>query len=250
MSDSGERTQEATPLRLQQARAAGDSPHSHELAAALAMLGTLGVLAWFTADIGGWLSSWTRESWQPQTPLRMGEQGQIVERLQQLIGNAILALAPVWLLILLVAIAAHWIQTGPRWLPARLQPQLERVGPGTWLRHLRPGRLLGHLWLGLPKVVLGLAILGWSLQANLPSLFALGNLPADQMVSRGFAIVITIGLQVSGTLLLLGVADLGNNWWSFRKRLRMTDQELREELREQSGDAVNQLRQRQLNRVS
>ena len=250
MSDLGERTHEATPLRLQQARAAGEGPHSHDLAAALAMLGTLGVLAWLAGDVGSWLAAWTRDAWQPLDLVASATPESAVSQFQQLLWSAAWSLTPLWLLILLVAIAAHWIQTGPRWLPGRLAPKWDRVGPGSWMSRLRPSRLLVHLWLGLPKVILGLAILGWSLHAHLPTLFKLGNFPVDQMVLRGFGVVITIGLQVSGVLMLLGLLDLGGNWWSFRRRLRMTDQELRDELRQQSGEAVNQLRQRRLNRVS
>ena len=70
-------------------------------------------------------------------------------------------------------------------------------------------------------------------------------MPAEDLVPRMFSIVALVSLQVAGTLAVLGVFDFGLQWMANRRRLQMSTQEIREELRSQGGDAVDRVRRYQ-----
>jgi flagellar biosynthetic protein FlhB len=65
-----------------------------------------------------------------------------------------------------------------------------------------------------------------------------------------FSLILTVTFHVALALLLASAADYGLKFLGHQRRLRMTDQQLRDELRMQNGDPQTRNRQRQLQRVS
>ena len=84
MSDAGERNQAPTPMRLQQARAAGDIPKSAELAASLSMLGAIGAAYLTFSNISKWLQQSTTDSWSHQRASEFSSDA-VVAQLQALL---------------------------------------------------------------------------------------------------------------------------------------------------------------------
>jgi len=222
MSDVGERTHEATPLRLQQARANGNIPKSAELAASLSMLGAIGAGYLTFANISAWLQRSTTSSWSTNRLAGYSPEA-VVNQLQELLFDLAGVLLPFMATILLGTIAAHWIQTGPVWMPSKAMPAMTNLG---WA-----------------KIIISLAVMVFAGWTQRDALFSLANLPPEVLVSQLFSIVAFVCLQVAGTLVLLGVFDFGLQWTSHRRRMRMSNQEIREEIRSQGGSAVDHVRE-------
>lgn len=245
MSDVGERNQNATPLRLQQAKAQGDTAKSYELAAAISMLGVIGVGYLTLSQFAGWLQAWTVTTWSVPNTKSMQSADAYVEQMQSALAGVVYALLPFLLAIFLIAIASHWGQTGPKWLPAKASFDVTNLGPQKWWQRLGWENVASTLGLGIPKVMFGIALLVVCLWCQRASLLELANFPADVLVEKMFGIVALVCLQVAAAMVVLGVADYGFQWFGFRRRNRMTNQEIREEQKMQGGDSVNRLRQRQ-----
>lgn len=242
MSDAGERNREATPLRLQQARADGDIPKSAELAASLSMLGAIGAGYLTFANISEWLQQSTARSWSGNS-LAQYSPDAVVNQLQGVLFNLAGVLLPFMASIVLVSIAAHWMQTGPLWMPAKAVPAATNLGWGKWKQKFGLLHLFGVGGLGLPKIAIGLTVMLVGAWSQRGALFSLANLPPEALVSRLFSIVALVCLQVAGTLVVLGLLDFGLQWASHRRRMRMSDQEIREEIRSQGGSAVDRIRE-------
>lgn len=249
MSDSGERIHEATPQRLQAAHAEGDIAKSFELAASLSILGAIAAAYLTFAQIGNWLSVWTMESWQRAGHNIDASSLSMVKGTQSLIYATVGVLLPFLLMVFFVAMASHWTQTGPIWLPGLLSPKASRLGPSRWLGQIKLSRIMSSTVLGLPKIVVGFAVMLTGLWGNRVALMSLANDPADVLVQDMFALVVRISLMVVVALLLLGGIDFAINWFAHRRRHMMTEQEMRDENRMQEGDSVSRSRQRQLDRV-
>jgi flagellar biosynthetic protein FlhB len=74
--------------------------------------------------------------------------------------------------------------------------------------------------------------------------------PVDEMVSATYGLGIRICFEVAIVLLLASLIDYAVQWFGFENRIRMSDQELRDELRSQNGDpVVSQQRQRMVRQV-
>ena len=244
MSDAGERNQAATPLRLQQARASGDIPKSAELAASLSMLGAIGAAYLTFSNISEWLQRSTTDLWSTNQAAKFSSDA-MVHQMQSLLFDLAGVLLPFMAAIVLISIAANWIQTGPVWIPSKAVPDVSNLGLGKWKQKFGLLNLFGIGGLGLPKIAIGLAVMLFGTWYQRGALFALANMPAEALVPRLFSIVALVSLQVAGTLAILGVFDFGLQWMANRRRLQMSNQEIREEVRSQGGDSVNRVRRYQ-----
>ena len=244
MSDAGERNQAATPMRLQQAQATGDIPKSAELAASLSMLGAIGAAYLTFSNISKWLQRSTTDSWSlngANNYLTAYSPDAVVDQMQTLLFDLAGVLLPFMASIVLITIAANWIQTGPLWLPSKAVPDISNFGLGKWKQKFGLLNLFGIGGIGLPKIAIGLAVMLAGTWYQREALFSLANMPAEALVSRMFSIVALVSLQVAGTLAVLGVFDFGLQWMANRRRLQMSTQEIREELRSQGGEAVERV---------
>lgn len=243
MSDAGERNQEATPIRLQQARASGDIPKSNELAAALSMLGAIGAGYMTFQQIANWLQSSTIDLWQNANSNLTATQS--IQSVQAMLFALVGVLLPFTATLMFLSIAATWLQTGPVWLPDRISPKIENLGPGKWRRQLSVSNLLSVTGMGVPKIAIGLAVMALGTWFQRYELFSLANAPANLLIGRLFEVVLTVCFQVAAALAVLGVADYGIQWLGHRRRVRMSHQEIREEQRSQGGsNSVDRLRGR------
>ena len=248
MSDAGERNQAPTPIRLQQAREAGDIPKSAELAASLSMLGSIGAAYLTFSNISQWLQRSTTDSWSLNQAVDYSSaysQDAVVDQMQTLLFDIAGVLLPFMASIVLITIAANWIQTGPIWLPSKAVPDVANLGLAKWKQKFGLLNLFGIGGVGLPKIGIGLAVMLAGTWYQRGALFSLANMPAEDLVPRLFGIVALVSLQVAGTLAILGVFDFGLQWMANRRRLQMSTQEIREELRSQGGEAVDRVRRYQ-----
>ena len=248
MSDVGERNQAPTPMRLQQARASGDIPKSAELAASLSMLGAIGAAYLTFSNISQWLQRSTADSWSLNRATDYSSAyspDAVVDQMQTLLFDLANVLLPFMASIVLITVAANWIQTGPVWLPSKAFPDVTNLGWGKWKQKFGLLNLFGIGGLGLPKIAIGLAVMLAGTWYQRGALFSLANMPADALVPRLFSIVALVSLQVAGTLAVLSVFDFGLQWMAHRRRLQMSTQEIREELRSQGGDSVDRVRRYQ-----
>jgi len=68
------------------------------------------------------------------------------------------------------------------------------------------------------------------------NVFSLRGMPTDVFAASLLNITGTAAISVAGSLLACSVVDYAVQWFSFQQRNRLTDQELREEIRGQTGD--------------
>jgi flagellar biosynthetic protein FlhB len=240
----------ATPARREQARRDGDIPKSFELAAALQMIGALAAAYLLMGQIGHWLKGWTTKTWSEAGSNLSVTPGEVTHQLQSTMNGVLGVLLPMMALLMLIGIASHWLQTGPLFLSSRLSPQASRLGPENWKRQVFSISSLAFLFVGIPKIVIAVIVLGTSAWYQRSDLFLLASYPTDAMVAKMFALILTITFHVALALLITSAADYGLKFAGHQRRIKLTDQQLRDELRMQNGDPQTRSRQRQLRQVS
>jgi flagellar biosynthetic protein FlhB len=222
-------------------------PRSADLTAAAALLAALGV----HVLAGGWMAARSVEvlrrglARMPEAHLTLSAaHGLLVEAASSLLTLAGPALAAP----ALAAVAVQLAQTGfaPSWRAAR--PAWERLSPRAGLARLLGGGTLAET----AKATLKLAALGaaaaLSLQAAWPALLALGG-GAPALLSGTGRAAADLWLAAGLAALALGGLDWGHQWWRHQRSLRMTRQELREDLRETEGDPVQHAARRMMAEV-
>jgi flagellar biosynthesis protein FlhB len=241
-ASQGDRTEAATPRRLQRAREQGQVPISRELAGFAGLAAALLTLLVSGRDaavdlvrqlslfishadaerlVGAQAFSW---SWQA----------------------AAQAAGPLILAVLVAGVGSVLLQTGFMFNASALQLDLGRIDPRRGLARLLSGESVADA----AKSLIKLAVMGsaaWHILAGaVPSLMALTSASPQRMMDALFPLIVRIFLVV--LIVQFAVAGLDLLWVRYRhlRQLRMSKHDLREELRETEGDPKIKARVRQI----
>jgi flagellar biosynthetic protein FlhB len=242
-----ERTEPASQRRLEQARERGQVPRSPELATFAVLMAGGGGLLFMGGLLAGSLTDLMRAGLTLDRaaifdPARMGG------RLYEAALAAIMGFSPFFLLVAAVAIVAPMLVSGWLFTFQGLVPDFGRLNPATGFSRI----LSWHGLIELGKAVLKTLLVGgiaaavvWSERAEV---IGLVNEPLEPaLVHLGRLLGFTF-LTVAGALLLIVVVDVPFQIWDHHRQLRMTKEELRQELKETEGDPQIKARIRAMQR--
>jgi flagellar biosynthesis protein FlhB len=242
----GDKTHEATPYRRQKAREEGQVVKSQDLSSAAMLLLALLVLWYFGRPLADFLAALVREhlgtAW-----LTVDASGASYWLLQVGAGLAIYLL-PILGLFLLAAVLVQLLQVGFLYLPQKLALDPSRVNPLSNFGRIFSLTSAVHLGFGLVKVGLILIVAIWSLWGERGRLMGLVDHSAAEIAAYLFGVTLWTGIKIAGALLVLALLDYGYLFWKYERDLRMTSQELREELKQQQGDPQVASRRKQVQR--
>jgi flagellar biosynthetic protein FlhB len=232
---SSERIHPASPRRRQLAREEGRVARSHDLPVALVLLTGLLVLLYFGSSMVQVLGDYARHQFDGQAWL--GTDSDLALQSWRSIMRAFgRVVAPVLGVVLAVAVIGNIGQTGLMVVPNRLLPDISRINPAAGIRRLCSLDSVMRLSWALLKILAVVGIAIWIVWQQRARLLTLGTLPPAAVVVAVAEVALWTCLKIAGLLLVLGVADYGLQRWRHERSLRMTTEELREELRNQQGD--------------
>ena len=234
MSDTGDRTHAATPMRLERARSDGDVARSAELAFSIQLCCVVGIVWLLAGNVGHWLGHSTITTWSSAT-IR-ADQFNAATAIQETTLAGLTAVAPILLLTVLAAVASWWLQTGPMWLAEKVAPDVSRLSPGNWFERSFSLSGMASLLIGVPRVFIAIAVAAGCTWIQRQQLASLASSPADQMFQQMLELVLTTAMAVGVALLLTSAADYASRRVSHQRRLRMSDQDLRDEQKMQGAN--------------
>jgi flagellar biosynthetic protein FlhB len=244
---AGDKSFEPTPHRRQEAREKGQVVFSQDLgSAAMLMLGVLLVMM-----LGGGVVTYSAELMRRY----LGEVPDITAStaswLKQLRGLAV-ALAgvmlPIFGLLLLGSVLASVLQIGFLFVPDRVTPDVSRLSPLAGLRRIFSLQGTLRLGFGLFKLLVVCTVAGIVLWQRRDQVLAAGGLDIPQLGHFLVDISLSTILWAGLALLLLAILDYAAQRWKHEQDLRMTHQEVREEMRNLQGDPQIIARRRAIQR--
>ncbi len=229
-----ERTEQPTPKRLEEARRRGQLPRSPELTtAAVVLIAGLG-LHFFGSHLVGEL----RGLMQADLALRrevMLDPSSMIPTLGANLARALGAIAPLLGLTLAAALIAPLSLGGWNLSFQALIPDFTRISPLGGLQRIFSLRSLVELAKAFAKFLLVAVVAVAFLQKNALHLLALGAEPLRSAIADAVTLGGNALLTFAASLAVIAAVDVPWQLWSYRNRLRMTRQEVREELRENEG---------------
>ncbi len=233
--DYQDRTEQPTPKRRAEARRKGMVPRSRDLSSACVLLSGLLFLTLLAPGIGrqmmamckGWLANL-----QPglvtaaQMPVLLANFGLIV-------GGA---MAPLLLGLAIAAVVANYLQVGWVFAPERLAPDVSRLQFFSGLRRLFSLNSLVLLASSLLKVTVIFLVVYLTLTKELKNLLPLLHQEVGQILLYLEAVGGRIATRIILAFLVLGVLDYLYQRHRHEKSLKMTKQEVRDEMRQVEGD--------------
>ncbi|QDV75264.1 flagellar biosynthesis protein FlhB [Botrimarina mediterranea] len=244
---SGEKSFDATPHRRQKAREQGQVPYSQDLGSAILLLAGAGLLYTFQENIAESMQRVTRRLLTE--PLDMvADANNASATLLGLASEMAIALAPVIGLLLLAAVATSIGQVGFLFVPDKLAPDISRISPLKGFGRLFSMQGVMKLGFGLFKVAVVAAATIMAVTPRISGVLEAARLGSPQLigliVDTAFATVFAAGLA----LLILALADLFFQRWKHEQDLKMTAQEMKEEMKNLQGDPEIAARRRQVQR--
>lgn len=230
-----EKTEEPTSRRIEQAREKGQVPHSRELGTFLVLI-VAGATFWM---MGGWLmrrsmaivkNGFTVESEVMREPALM------LPRLAEISGDGLFAFSPLLGLILLAAVLPPFFLNAWVFSPQALVPDFNRLNPLTGF-----GRMFSwNSLMELGKAVLKAGLLGGVAVALVwkqrDEIFGLLSEPLDAGLVHAGNLVSFSFLIMAATLVLVVAADVPFQLWQYFDKLKMTKEEVKQEMKEMMGD--------------
>lgn len=243
----GEKTHEATPYRRQQARQQGHVAKSQDLSSALLLLGALLILMFLGGAVVDFLGAMSHEHLGGQAWVS-ADRDFMVNKWYGILWSLARVMLPVFGLLLVIALLSNLLQVGFLFLPQKLALDLNRINPLKGFARIFSLSNFVRLGFGVFKIAVIVAVAFWSLWDEREQIMALGTLTVPQIA--GFVVEVTIWtcLKIGAALLVLAILDYAFQRWKHERDLRMTPQELREEMKTLQGDPQILARRRAVQR--
>ncbi|HZN12238.1 MAG TPA: EscU/YscU/HrcU family type III secretion system export apparatus switch protein [Blastocatellia bacterium] len=250
MSRGGEKTERPTEKRLRESRRKGQVARSQDLTSAVLLLAACAVLALAGRQTAAVLSeAMSQGILRAATSSGPFDQAAALGAIFSAIYTLALALAPLLLVLMTISLLASYLQVGPLLAFDVLKPDPGKLNPATGLqqRFLKPRAYL-ELVKTVAKMAVAALVIGLVLWGSRAEVIALTHQPVLHAALLTSALALEILWKVGITFLALGVADYGLQRFLHLKELRMTKQEVKEELKETEGNPIYKQVRRQRHR--
>ena len=241
----GERTEEPSQKRLQDARERGQVPRSRELTNFATMIGGSATLVAVGGSLATRLSQMMRRGLSIDAQ-RLNNPDGMLNSLGEACMSAITVLLPVFASLIGLVLLASVVLGGWNFSTQALVPDFTRLSPLAGLKRLFG--LRGASELG--KALLKCAMVGGVCAAVVSWMFgdvmALARMEPRTAIGRGAGLLSWSFVWLCASLALVAIVDVPLQLFQFKRMLRMTRQELRDEAKESDGRPETKQRIRQM----
>ena len=242
-----EKTEEATPKRLEKAREEGQVARSLELTTFSVMLVAAAGLLFMGADMMDKLMRIMKAGMQMERDLAF-QTDLMLNRLYELAFEGLISIAPILFLLLVVAFFAPMLLSGWMFSTKALMPKFDRINPFKGLARIFSVNSLVELVKAILKTVLIGSVAALVIWHNKEAVMALLTVSIDSGISRTGEFLAMSFLLIVGAMMLVVVIDVPYKIWEHAKQQRMTKEDIRKENKDSEGDPFVKARIRGLQR--
>lgn len=235
---AGEKTEAPTSRRLSEARESGNIARSTDLTAAATLLGAVIVLH----VMGVRIVHAMKLTVESMISTSLGSNPTRTDDVSDLLWYggklAVSAVGPITLTIAAVALVITLMQTGLLFTVKPLQPNLGKLNPLKGFGHLVNARAGMRLVMSLAKLLLLASVSAWIVWSDLPRLASLTLLEPMPLFAAASSMIFDLALKLAVLLVILALLDYWFQKWQHVRELRMTKQEVKEEMKRMEGDPL------------
>ena len=246
-----DKTEEPTSKKLEDARKKGQVGKSQELSHAIELIAAFLSIRIFVKFIGDHfidLFTWAYTYMIPQL-VKSDRSGLTIRSTGNLLLYGILQmfliLAPFLAIGFLVAVLSNGLQFKFQVSTEPLKPKLDKFNPVNGFKRMFSMQSIVNLLLSLAKIAVIFIIAYTMIKDHVNELFILYEVPLYAAIAQIGTLVLDIGLRISLVLLVVGFADFIYHKWKYKKDLKMTKQEVKDEYKNAEGDPQIKGKQRQ-----
>lgn len=232
-----ERTEQATPKKRQDERRKGNVAKSQDIIAAVSFIGIVLLFLFSSNRQADYAYTLFHDSLSQKFVLQT-DVAAFASYLSKQILRILGELFFFFTVVVLASAAGNILQSGFLYLPNKCAPDFSRINPFKNFTKLLSWNTLLQILLGCVKLTIVLCALCFTLKGDVDQFISLPHGSPIQIILFSVHFFKRLGLTLCGTLLAIAVADYILKRFKYEKDIRMTPQELKEELREESGDPI------------
>jgi flagellar biosynthesis protein FlhB len=241
----GERTEEPSQRRLQEARERGQLPRSRELTNFASMIGGSATLVAVGGTAASQMAQMMRRSlsFSSQT-LRTTDS--MNASLGDACLNALTAVLPVFGALIVMVLLASVALGGWNFTTQAMAPDFSRLSPLSGIKRLFGMQGVSELGKALLKCFVVGAVCTGIVTWIFGDVLRLGKMAPRAAITHGAGLLSWAFVWLCGSLALVAIVDVPLQIFQFKRALRMTRQELRDESKELDGRPEIKQRIRQM----
>ena len=245
-SASEDRNEEPTARRLQKARDDGEVARSSEVPAASVLIAGTAYIFYSAGDTASRLKALFAAGF-------IFDQGSVhdVTKLPAILAEHIMQsfiiIFPLLAVTAIAAIAASGLTGGYLFSLKSAAPKFSKLSPFSGLKRIFGFKAVAEMTKATIKIALVGAVIIWVVADNLEALMRLGEMGMEPALSSAADMTAHAALLISLSLILIAVCDAFYQRHEFNKRMRMSKQDIRDEMKDSEGrpEVRAQIRRRQ-----
>ena len=234
-SDQQDKTEEATPRRLEKSREEGQIPRSRELTTLLMLMAGFGLL-WLLSGSMLRVSEDLMSSTFSFERSRALDPNKAMTFMGDSVSAGLAGFAPFFVLMLVLSLLVPALLGGWIFTAKAFAPKFSKLNPLAGFKKMFSMQTAVELLKAICKSVLVGAVAVLFVKAVAPEFMSLSDMTIYQALADTFHLIFIGVLLISGSLIVVVMIDVPYQIISHAKKLRMTKEEVKREHKESEGD--------------
>ncbi|MGL4942937.1 MAG: flagellar biosynthesis protein FlhB [Thermoguttaceae bacterium] len=251
--EGGEKQHDPTPRRREQAREEGQVARSQDLAAALILLIGIILLMTLGRQIADLLAKFTEHSLGDVVFLGQPEAdgGLFMSVMAHCHGTLKQFLYPISIMFFIFAggaVLVNVAQTGLLWLPNKLSIDFTKIDPMKGFERIFSFQSVMRLMMGIVKIIICASVAYYAVQSHITTIIGTTEMDDGQIANYIVWLILWTSLKVAVALVILAILDFAYQKWKYEQDLKMTTQQIRDEMKDTLGNPEVMQKRRQIQR--
>ncbi|PKO45135.1 MAG: flagellar biosynthetic protein FlhB [Betaproteobacteria bacterium HGW-Betaproteobacteria-22] len=242
-----EKTEQASPKRLEKAREEGDVPRSRELATVTVLLAAGLSMLMMSEYLGEALRRSMRTGLQFDRAIAY-DPIKLILSISNNILDLLIAFSPLAIVLFVVAIASPAFIGGWVFSEKALAPKFSKLNPIKGISNMFSKNSAAELVKSVGKALLVGAVSYWVIKSDMESILTLPLLPLGDGISLISDLLIYGFLSIVAALVFIAAIDVPFQLYQYAEKLKMSKEEVKRESKESDGNPEIKARIRQQQR--
>lgn len=230
-----EKTEQASPKRLEKAREEGDVPRSRELAACAVLFAAGLSLMMLQQPLNTALKDSLRSGLQFDRSMAF-DPVSLLMKSSHTVVDLLIAFAPLALILLAVAIASPVLVGGWVFSNKAYMPQFGRLNPLRGIGNMFSKNALAELVKSMGKAFIVSAVAYWVVSSDMEPILSLSNMPIEAGISEVSDLMMTGFITIVAALIFIAALDVPYQLYQYAEKHKMTKEEVKQESKETEGN--------------
>ena len=244
-TDKSQKTEEPTQKRLEDSRRKGQVANSREVNHWFMILGAAIVVIMVAPTMMSNLKG-TFRTFIEQPHAIPADSGNLTETVGALLRDVGLAMLIPLLLLLVAALASGIVQSGLIFAPERIKPKLDKISLKSGIKRLFSMRSFAEFIKGLFKISIVATVAAILMLPEFGGIDTMIGIEGSQILARLHELIARLLIGVLAIVTVIAILDFLYQKFEHLKSMRMSRQEIRDEMKQTEGDPIIRQRLRQI----